>query len=72
MALCDSFLLRALGTHCSILMEVYDMTRLEFLKYLFRWIMGNGSERQKIEAVNPFKYQWWSVVWQSLKPLLHS
>ena len=35
------------------------MTRLEFLKYLFRRIMGNGSERQKIEAVNPFEYQWW-------------
>ena len=35
------------------------MTKLEFLKYLFRWIIGNGSERQKIKAVNPFECQWW-------------
>lgn len=31
----------------------YDMTRLELLKSLSKWIMGNESERQKIEARIP-------------------
>lgn len=32
-----------------------DMTRLEFLKSLSRWIMGNGPERHKIEARIPLQ-----------------